>query len=413
METLGGSTMKIRWLMLGVAVVCASATAQTQNPPKAQGTGAPPAQAPAKNTAPGQLSAKPSAPASAAPVQGTIVEDIVARVNDDIITTVDYQEALASSPQEAQDDCPGCSPDQLKAKTEEVRRNVLRDLIDQALLVQRAKDLGITVETDVVKELDQIRQQNKLPDLEALEKEVGAQGLNYDDFKNRIRDHMLVQEVVRREVQSKINLDHAEVQKYYDTHKPEFETPEMVYVREIFVSTKDKPEADLPKLKQKAEELRQRVLVNGDDFGELAKHFSDSVTAKQGGELGSVQPGQFDKAYDVVFKLNKNEMTPVIPTPGGFEILQVQEHYEAGLQPLDKVQGQIENRLTAQMMEPRVRAYLATLRQDSYVIYHPGYVDTAAVANSTPIVEEGAPEPAKKDQQTPSTQKKKKFLGIF
>jgi peptidyl-prolyl cis-trans isomerase SurA len=404
--------MKMRWLMLSVAVVCASVSAQTQNPPLTQGTGAPPVQAPAKNTAPGQTPAKRAAPASAAPIQGTVVEDIVARVNDDIITTVDYQEALANAPQGAQEDCQGCTPDQLKAATEEMQKNALRDLIDQALLVQRAKDLGITVETDVVKELDRIRQDNKLPDLESLEKEIGAQGVNYDDFKNKIRDHMLVQEVVRREVQSKINLDHAEVQKYYDTHKSEFETPEMVYVREIFVSTKDKPEADLPKLKQKAEELRQRVLVNGDDFGELAKHFSDSVTAKQGGELGSVQPGQFDKAYDGVFKLNRNEMTPVIRTPTGFEILQVQERYEAGLQPLDKVQGQIENRLTSQMIEPRVRAYLATLRQDSYVIYHPGYVDTAAVANSTPIVEDAAPEAAKKDQQA-STQKKKKFLKIF
>jgi peptidyl-prolyl cis-trans isomerase SurA len=404
--------MKIRWLILSVAVVCASASAQTQNPPQTQGTGAPPVQAPAKNTASGQTPAKTAAPASAAPIQGTVVEDIVARVNDDIITTVDYQEALANAPQAAQEDCQGCTPGQLKAATEEMQKNALRDLIDQALLVQRAKDLGITVETDVVKELDRIRQDNKLPDLESLEKEIGAQGVNYDDFKNKIRDHMLVQEVVRREVQSKINLDHADVQKYYDTHKSEFETPEMVYVREIFVSTKDKPEADLPKLKQKAEELRQRVLVNGDDFGELAKHFSDSVTAKQGGELGSVQPGQFDKAYDGVFKLNRNEMTPVIRTPTGFEILQVQERYEAGLQPLDKVQGQIENRLTSQMIEPRVRAYLATLRQDSYVIYHPGYVDTAAVANSTPIVEDAAPEAAKKDQQA-STQKKKKFLKIF
>ena len=159
--------------------------------------------------------------------------------------------------------------------------------------------------------------------------------------------------------------------------------------------------------------MRQRVLVNGDDFGELAKHFSDGSTAKQGGELGSFQPGQIDKLFDAVFKLNRNEMTPVISKSDGFDILQIQERYEAGLQPLDKVQSQIENRLTSQMIEPRVRAYLATLRQDSYVIYHPGYVDTAAVANSTPIVEEGAPEPAKKDQQTPSTQKKKKFLGIF
>ncbi len=189
----------------------------------------------------------------AAPIQGTVVEDIVARVNDDIVTTVDYQEALANAPQEAQDECQGCSAEQLAAAKAEVQKNVLRDLIDQALLVQRAKDLGITVETDVVKELDRIRQENNknnsLPDLESLEKEIESQGINYDDFKNKIRDHILVQEVIRREVQSKINLDHAKVVEYYNQHKAEFESPEMVYLREIFVSTKGKPEAEVTKLK--------------------------------------------------------------------------------------------------------------------------------------------------------------------
>jgi hypothetical protein len=108
-------------------------------------------------------------------------------------------------------------------------------------------------------------------------------------------------------------------------------------------------------------------------------------------------------------------MTPVIRIPDGFVILQVQERYEAGLQPLDKVEQQIEGRLQAQMMEPRVREYLNTLRQDSYVIVHPGYVDSAAVSSSTPIVEE-VPEAPKKEQQQASaqnTQKKKKFLKIF
>ncbi len=154
--------------------------------------------------------------------------------------------------------------------------------------------------------------------------------------------------------------------------------------------------------------MRQRVAVNGDDFGELAKHFSDGSTAKQGGELGSFQPGALDHAYDVVFKLNRNEMTPVIRIPDGFVILQVKERYEAGLQPLEKVEQQIESRLQAQMMEPRVREYLNTLRQDSYVIVHPGYVDSAAVATSTPIVEEVPEAPKKSSSKLPRKTRKRR-----
>ena len=69
--------------------------------------------------------------------------------------------------------------------------------------------------------------------------------------------------------------------KYYNEHKSEFVRPETVVLREIFVSTEGKPAADIPALRKKAEGLRDRVLKNGDDFGEMAKHFSDSTTAQQ------------------------------------------------------------------------------------------------------------------------------------
>ncbi len=199
-----------------------------------------------------------------------------------------------------------------KLNLEQMDKDVLRDLIDTSLMVQRAKDLDISVETDIVRELDDIRQQNNLPDMEAFQKAVETEGFDWEEFKNNIRKHLLVQEVMSREVASKLNIDATDMQKYYDAHKDLFQRPEMVYVREIFVSTKDKPEADIPKLKAKAEDLRQRVLENGDDFGELAKHFSDGSTAKQGGELGSFQPGQLNADYAQVFKLDRNEMTPVI-----------------------------------------------------------------------------------------------------
>jgi peptidyl-prolyl cis-trans isomerase SurA len=431
------------WLVAGLLLSGAAAGAQTapQGPPGQSQAGQNPlpplAPAPSQTktppgqTAPGKTtSSSTPVPSSAStqppvtPIQGTVLEEIVARVNNEIITNVDYQHALADVAQQAQEECKGCSPEQVQAKIAETQKNALRDLIDQSLMVQRAKDLDISVETDLVKQLDEIRQQNNqdnsLPDLEALQKAVEAQGIDWEEFKNNIRNHLLVQKVVEREIQAKMDIDHAAVQKYYDEHKDQFERPEMVYIREILVSAKDKPDSEMPKLRAKAEELRKRVLENGDDFGELAKHFSDGSTAKEGGELGSFKPGELDPTYAAVFKLNRNEMTPVIEVKdaqghiSGFEILQVQERYEAGLQPLDKVEVEIENRLAAEQTEPKVRAYLNTLRQDSFVWIHPGYVDTAGVS-STPIVEEEAPAPDQKQQASTSQsqQKKKKFLKIF
>jgi peptidyl-prolyl cis-trans isomerase SurA len=323
----------------------------------------------------------------AAQTKSVIVEEIVARVNNDVITREDLDHARISVTSEAQDECQKCTPEQVRTQVEAKEKNLLRDLIDQSLLVQRAKDDNINVDGDVIKRLDAIRQQYKFPDMETLEKEVTKTGQDFEDFKTQIRNQLLTQEVIRKEVGSRIIISHEDVVKYYDSHKQEFVRPEMVVLREIFVSTENKPAADIPTLRKKAENLRDRVMKNGDDFGELAKRFSDSPTAQQSGELGSFERAKLDpNISEKVFALNRGQMTEVIETKSGFEILQVRERYQAGEQPLEKVEPEISNRLYEQKMEPGMRAYLQTLREDSYLQVKPGYTDSAAVS-SQPIEE--------------------------
>ncbi len=316
-----------------------------------------------------------------------IVEEIVARVNNDVITREDLAHARASLNSEVQQECQNCTPNQLREQIASKEKNLLRDLIDQSLLVQRAKDSNINVDGEVIKRLDAIRQQYKFPDMETLEKEVTNTGQDFEDFKSQIKNQLLTQDVIRKEVGSRIINSHEDVVKYYEAHKQDFVRPEMVVLREIFVSTEGKPAADVPALRKKAENLRDRVLKNGDDFGELAKRFSDSPTAQQSGELGSFERSKLDpNISEKVFALNRGQMTDVIDTKTGFEILQVRERYQAGEQPLDKVEPEISNRLYEEKMEPAMRAYLQTLREDSYVQIKPGYSDTAAVS-SQPIEE--------------------------
>jgi peptidyl-prolyl cis-trans isomerase SurA len=339
-----------------------------------------------------------------AQTKSTVVEEIVARVNNEIITREDLERARASLQSEVQEGCTKCTPDQVRDQVAAKDKDLLRDLIDQSLLVQRAKDSGINVDADVIKRLDAIRLQYKLPSMEALETEVTKSGQDFEDFKTQIRDQLLTQELIRKEVGSKIIVSHEDIVKYYNDHKSEFVRPETVVIREIFVSTEGKPEADIPALRKKAENMRDRVLNNGDDFGELAKHYSDSPTAQQSGELGVFQRSQLDpKIADKVFALNRNQMTDVLETKTGFEILQVRERYEAGEQPLDKVDPEISNKLYEVKMEPGMRSYLTTLREDSYVQIKPGYTDTAAV-KAEPI-EEVAATPEKDDSKNKSGRK--------
>ena len=151
------------------------------------------------------------------------------------------------------------------------------------------------------------------------------------------------------------------------------------------------------------EDLRNRVM-KGDDFNEIAKRYSEGSTAKDGGDLGTFKQSELDqKLEEVVFKLDKGQITDVIQAKTGFEILKVENHYKAGLQPQDKVENEIMNRLYMQKMQPQMRDYLGQLREESYVMVKPGYTDTAAVAGAS-VIQEVQPTP---DVATKKKDKKK------
>src|ERR1700687_1235037 len=379
--------------MILLAALCAAMRLLAQDRPAPSSQQPPKPQAPALEQ-PGTAAPEPEkTPADVKkpveakkPVEGAntkTVEEIIARVNNEIITLPELDKARVAAEDDARQECQGkCTPEQLRADIEDRQKNTLRDLIDQSLLVQRGKDMSVNVEPEVIKKLDQIRIQNKIDSMEDLEKAVTSQGTNWEDFKNNIRTGLLTQRVIGSEVGSHITIGKDEIAKYYNEHKAEFVRPEQVALREIEVSTQGKTEAELPDLKKKAETALKRV-QDGEDFGEIAKRFSDGSTAKQGGFLGVYKRGELSKELeDVVFKMKKNGLTDIMDTKQGYLILQVLERYEQGQQPLNKVENEINDHLYSERMEPAMRAYLKTLREQSYVVIKPGYQDIAGGGNS-------------------------------
>ncbi len=218
--------------------------------------------------------------------------------------------------------------------------------------------------------------------MDELEKAVSSQGLNWEDFKNNIRNRILTQKVVSQEVGSHISIGESDARKYYDGHKTEFVRPEQVALREIIVNTDGKKDTELPDLRKKAETALKRV-KDGEDFGEIAKRLSDGTTKEQGGYIGMFKRGELAKQLeDVVFKMKRNELTDVIETKQGYLIFQVLEHYDEGEQGFDKVKSEIMDRLYNEKLEPAVREYLKTLREQSYVVIKPGYAELAGGGNS-------------------------------
>ena len=306
-----------------------------------------------------------------AALQGAkIVERIIARVNNEVITQRTYEQEQEKLRQQLAQEYSGA---ELEAQLKEQSKNLLRDLIDQSLMVQKAKDDDINVETDVVKQLDDIRKKNNLGTLEDLETEVEKQGLNYEDFKDQIRRNLLMREVIGREVGSRIQLSHDDARKFYEAHKKEFESPGMVRLGQILISAeKRKPEEAEKRANDALAELKA-----GQRFADIAKKYSDGPGAEQGGEVGFMKEGTLaPDIAAVVAKLDLNEFSNPIQTKYGFIILKVLERYSPGIPKFEEVEQRVNEVLYDQKMQPDLREYLKRLRKESYIYKAPGYVDT-------------------------------------
>src|SRR5271154_4248494 len=213
------------------------------------------------------------------PTKPPASEEIVARVNNDVITLSAYQKAEQQLRDEVARDCVDCPPEKIDAQFKDQQKDLLRGLIDQSLMVQRAKDMGVNVESDVAKRLDEVRKQNGLATLDDLQAGVVASGLSWEDYKTTIRNGLLQKEVVRREVGAHVEMTREEVKQYYDSHPQEFTLPERVVLSEISISTDGKTPEEMTAVRNKVEGLRTSVL-NGDDFNQVARLYSQGSTAK-------------------------------------------------------------------------------------------------------------------------------------
>ena len=342
----------------------------------------------------------------------TVIEEIIARVNNAIITRSELQRSRDTAAQEAKERA-GANAGEEIAKRD---KDTLRDLIDQQLLVQKAQDLGISGDTELVKKLDEIRQSMHLDSMEALQKAAESQGVSYEDFKQNLKNQIVTQQVIQREVGSHILIPSEEVKQYYEGHQKEFERPETVRLSEILISPqqpsvdKDKPavpeEQQLEAAQKKAEEALAAI-KKGEKFQDVAKKYSDGPSAQQGGDLGEFKRGTMAKELeDRTFAMKPGDVTDVIRTRQGFVILQVAEHLPPGVPPMKSVQGNIQEVLYYQKLQPALRDYLTKLREDAYIDIKTGYVDTGASPNQTkPVITASEAAGAKE-----KLKRKKKFL---
>ena len=422
-------------VLILIAVACLSAFAAGQAAAANPAAVSPAAASPTAAAAP----ATPVAPVAT----GQVVEEIITRVNGQIITRSEF----LRSKDQLRDDVKqqdAANADKLYAERE---KDVLRDLIDQQLLLEKGKDLGISGDTDLVKRLDQMRKDMKLDTMEELEKAATAQGISYEDFKQNMRNQIITQKVIGEEVSSHLSVTKEEMQQFYDEHKNELEQPESIKLSEILVAPQ-KPAAaapaaksaqsapadapatggDVPKNQEpepakqadeaaalaaaeaKANDLLKQIRA-GTSFEDIAKKYSEGPSAAQGGDLGVFKRGSLAKELeDKTFAMTSGEVTDVIRSKQGYIILKVTGHQIAGIPPMKEVEPRIQDALYFQKLQPALRAYLTKLREEAYIDYKPGYVDSGASPNQTKPVETTT---AKASDAKNLKKKKKKVLGVL
>lgn len=335
-----------------------------------------------------------------------LVEQIVAKVNGDIITRSELERERRTA--EAQLQSRGATPQQIQEEIKVREPNILRDRIDSLLLVQRAKDLNINVDAEVTKWLGKIQSDNKIADPDEFQRFIREKaGMTFEDFRQETKNGMLTQRVIGQEVSSKINIPKADLQKYYDEHKNQFIRQERIFLREILVSKEGRTPEEAEK---KAKDLVNRAR-RGERFAELARDNSDALTARDGGSLGGYEKHELSKELiDAVWTQERGYVSDPLKIEAGWLILRVDEHHKEGQAGFEEVEGEIREKLYEPLFTPKVREYLTQLRKDAFLEIREGYTDTGAAAGKNTAWSDPAmlrPETVTKEEVANQTRRKR------
>ena len=168
-----------------------------------------------------------------------IVEQIIAKVNGEIITRTDMDRSKRLMDEEVKRRA--AKEPEIVAQATERQKDILREKIDQMLLVQKGKELAINVDTEVSKWMADMQRRVKIADPEKFQQAIREEtGQSFEDYRSELKNSILTRRVIGQEVASKVNIPKADVRKYYDEHKSEFQREERVFLREILISTEGK-----------------------------------------------------------------------------------------------------------------------------------------------------------------------------
>lgn len=344
-------------------------------------------------------------PAFAQEGEAKLVDEVIARVNAAVIMRSDYDKSQRDVLEEMK--AAGLKPEDLEKKFAEAKASILDSLIDQQLLIQRAKDLSIDVEAQINQQLLRVMKDNNLSSLEELEQKMREVGVDINEVRRNFRNKLQTDEVLRREVYGQIyrTLTDTEKREYYDKHKELFTVPAEITLSRILIQFGKDPAQALAR----AKEIVTQARSGGADFPALARRFSEEeLGRKEGGKMGP--PVKVDllvtEVREVVGNAPAGTITDPIKLQDGYVIFRVDERKEAKARTYDdeEVRQEVVNRMIYERSQGEIENYLKKLRADAFIEIDaryqlPGMKVQSAQIKRVPFSEESEKERKKREKR--------------
>jgi peptidyl-prolyl cis-trans isomerase SurA len=302
-----------------------------------------------------------------------IIEQILVKVNGEIITKTDLEQRQIAALRQRPDVQGLRGDDAALAKLlSEVTPQVIVDAIDELLLLQRGKELGYVMGDDQFKGIvENIRKENKIETDEQFAEALKGEGMTMLDLRRQLEKQMLVSRVQQTEVMGKVSVSDDEVKSYYDAHKDEFSSTPQVTLREILISVPTTADgvnvAVDEEARTKADEVHKRLL-GGEPFPRLAADASDASSKANGGLLGEIPWADISPELQQELQpLKVNDITRVLRTPRGYQILKVEARVDGTQKTLEEAREAVSEKVFDGKRRVEFAKYLTRLRTQAII----------------------------------------------
>ena len=309
-------------------------------------------------------------------LHGEILEQVLVKVNGDIVTKSDFERMQVEFLRQRPDlqNVTADSPELQKAVAESTPQLIL-SAVDELLLVQRGRELGYVMSDEQFKSvLDNIKKDNNIDTDEKFQDALKQEGMTLADLRRQLEKNMLETRVQQNEVMAKISVTEDEAHAYYDAHKNEFTTPSELMLREILVtvpaSDRGVNVAQDDTAKAKADDIRHRLLA-GEPFARLAGEVSDSTSKANGGLIGPIKIDELAPALQTMLgKMKVGDVSDVIRTQRGYQILGLESRTETKVKSFDEARQDISDRIADEKRRGETQKYLEKLRATATIAWH-------------------------------------------